>query len=249
MFYRFVSVAIVAFWLVMTTLLVRNEINPGGSRLREVPVIYVMWQLFVHGQKSNLRIYNGATPIGFVSMYPHVDEFTHARIMELNGTLVFDVGPDRKQRVSWETTLQLNEDFDVLASEYKIRLHEPGDLLAEVHSRADQPRVHVRLSSKGQVMEESDIPMNQSGVEGLAQKFGATGDVLGMLQQPVSKTKPVIRARQSSLRLDGDQRTETFLVSVEYNGQRYLECHFSPLGQALQANTLFGYTLRDEALP
>ena len=167
----------------------------------------------------------------------------------MNGTLLFDVGPNRKQRISWETVLQMGPTFEVESSEYRFRLHDPGDLIAEVKSSADQPLIHVRLSTKKEVIYERDIGLNQSGIEGLAQQFGATGDVLGILQQPASKVKPQIRARQSSLRLDNEQRTETFLVSVEYNGQKYLECHFSQLGQALKATTLFGYTLQDESLP
>jgi hypothetical protein len=255
MLYRLVSVAIVVFWLLMTTLLIRNEVNPGGSSLREVPVTHVFKQLFIHEQRSNLRIYNGGTPIGFVYMYPHVEKDTEARILELNGTLLLDVGPNKKQRISWETVFQMGPAFEVECSEYRIRLHDPGDLLAEVRSRADQPLVHARLSSKDGVV-EFDMPLNQSGIEGVAQRFGATGDVLTTLQQLLGgaqqsgpNTKPQIRARQSSLRLDNEQRTETFLVSVEYNGQKYLECHFSQLGQALKATTYFGYTLQDESLP
>jgi hypothetical protein len=248
MLYRLTSVTIIVFWIVMTTLLIRNEVSPNSSRLREIPVSHVLKQLFVHEQRSNLRIYNGSTPIGHVFMYPHVDKDTDARVLEFTGTLSFDVGPDRKQRLSWDTIVHMNSLFEVQSSDYRIRLHEPSDLLADIHVAAGEPLVHVRLTSRGQVIDERDISMNQSGIEGIAQQFGATGDVLGLLQQPTVKTQPAIRARLSSLRI-GDQPTETFLVSMEHNGQSYFECHFSQLGQALQAKTMFGYRLQDELLP
>jgi hypothetical protein len=252
MLYRITSFTIIVFWVVMTTLLIRNEVSPSTSRLREIPVSYVLKQLFGHEQRSNLRIYNGSTPIGHVFMYPHVDTETDARVLEVTGSLGFDVGPEQKQRISWDSVIRMNAAFDVQVSEYRVRLHEPSDLVADIRVAANQPLVHVRLSSRGKTIEERDIAMNQSGVEGIAQQFGATGDVLGLLQQGAvaakTQAEPVIRARLSSLRI-GDQRTETFLVSMEYNGQTYFECHFSQLGQALQAKTMFGYRLQDELLP
>jgi hypothetical protein len=224
-------------------------VNPDGSSLREIPVTHVLKHLFIHEQRSSLRIYNGSMPIGYLSMYPHIDPDSDARVLDLSGTLQFDLS-GRRQRVSWDTVLTMNPAFEVTESEYRIKMHEPADVFAEIHSRADRPLVHVRLTSKNVLMDERDIPLNQSGIEGLAQQFGATGDVLGLVQQPTTAMiRPVIHARQSSLRLGRDQRTETFLVTIEHNGQTYLECHFSQLGQALRAKTLFGYTLQDELLP
>jgi len=249
MLYRLVSITIVVFWGVMTALLVRNEINPGASSLREVPVSHVLKQLFTFEQRSNLRIFNGSTPIGHLFMYPHVDPETEARVLEFTGTLQFDVGPNRKQRVSWDAIFRMNSTFEMQESEYRIRMHDPGDLLAEIRTDARNPRLHVRLSSKDQIIQDMEIPLNRSGLEGVAQQFGATGDVLNMIQQPAAAKQPTIRARQSSIRLGHDQRTETFLVTIEQNGQTFIECHFSQLGQALKATSIFGYTLRDELLP
>src|SRR5262245_7266621 len=64
MIYRTAAALIVVFWLVMTTLLIRNEVNPEDSRLREVPVTHVLKLLYLHEQPSHLRIYAGGTPIG-----------------------------------------------------------------------------------------------------------------------------------------------------------------------------------------
>jgi len=187
-------------------------------------------------------------PIGYLSMYPHTDPDSGARVLDLSGTLQFDLS-GRRQRVSWDTVLTMNPAFEVTESEYRIKMHEPADVFAEIHSRADRPMVHVRFTKSG-LTNEWDMPLNQSGIEGVAQQFGATGDLLGLVQQPTTtRIQPVIRARHSSLRLGHDQRTETLLVTIEHNGQTYLECHFSQLGQALRAKTLFGYVLQDELLP
>ena len=87
--------------------------------------------------------------------------------------------------------------------------------------------------------------MDEAGFAGLMKQVGATGDVAGMLQQPAAKIQPVVRARLSSLKFRGEN-LETYLISVEHNGQVYLEGHFSQLGVVLQAKTLLGYTLRTE---
>ena len=42
MVYRFFAATIIVFWLTMTALLVRNEVAPDGSSMREVPVSHMV---------------------------------------------------------------------------------------------------------------------------------------------------------------------------------------------------------------
>ena len=98
-----------------------------------------------------------------------------------------------------------------------------------------------------------DVATNEAGVSDLAHQLGTGSEFLAILQQAKSQaraqSKPIIRARQSSIRYRGE-RTETYLVSIEQNGQTLIQCQFSQLGHVLQAKTLLGYTLQpDDLLP
>jgi hypothetical protein len=61
MIYRTVAALIVCFWILMTTLLIQNEVNPEDSRVREVPLTNVLKLLYLHEQASDLKIYAGGT--------------------------------------------------------------------------------------------------------------------------------------------------------------------------------------------
>jgi hypothetical protein len=53
------------------------------------------------------------------------------------------------------------------------------------------------------------------------------------------------KARLSSLPVHGGQM-DTYLVTVESNGQTLLECHVDQLGRIVHASTLLGYTFAPE---
>jgi len=55
-----------------------------------------------------------------------------------------------------------------------------------------------------------------------------------------------IKARQSTLAVPGG-RMDTYLVTMETNGQTLLECHVDQLGRIVQASTLLGYTLSPDS--
>ena len=251
MIYRTVAALIVCFWILMTTLLIQNEVNPEDSRVREVPLTNVLKLLYLHEQASDLKIYAGGTPIGHLRVHPHNEKNTTDRIMEFTGTIQLSV-PDRR-RISWDGTVRLSRDYEMRQADWGVTLHDPGFMRLEVQAKADLPTVHVTVKTKERVVQEADVAMNESGIADLAQQFGAGAEVLTMMRQArtqvETQAKPTIRARQSSIRYRGE-RTETYLVSIEQNGQTLIHCHFSQLGQVLQANTVLGYTLQpDDLLP
>src|SRR4030095_14893962 len=124
MIYRTVAALIVVFWLVMTTLLIRNEVNPEDSRVREVPLTHVFKLLYLHEQASDLRIYAGGTSIGHLRFHPRNDKETHDRLVEFTGTIQLQV-PDRR-RISWDGTLRMYPYSELMQSEWGVTLHDPG---------------------------------------------------------------------------------------------------------------------------
>lgn len=256
MIYRTVAALIVVFWLLMTTLLIRNEVNPEDSRVREVPLSHVLKILYLHQVDSHLRIYVGGTPIGHLSFKPKVDKETDVRTAEITGTVQLQM-PERR-RISWDGVLRMSPEYELLQTNWGLTLSDPGFLRLEVQAISGEPTAHITLRTKDSVtnqdriIQEMDIATNEAGLTDLVNRFGAGAEFIGVLQQAKTQantSKPVIRSRQSSIRYRGE-RTETYLVSIEQNGQTLIQCHFSQLGHVLQAKTLLGYTLQpDDYLP
>jgi len=249
MIYRTVAALIVVFWLVMTALLIRNETNPEDSRLREVPLTHVLKLLYLHEQPSHLRIYAGGTPIGHLSFQPRKDKETGDRVVEITCMIQLQI-PDR-HRISWDASLRMSPDYELLQSNWGLALQDPGTLRLEVQTQAGVPTAHVAIRTKDRVIQETDVALNESGLTDLARQFGAGTEYVAILQQAKvqaqAQAKPVIRARQSSIRYRGEL-TETYLVSVEQNGQTLIQCQVSQLGHVLQAKTFLGYTLQPDDL-
>jgi hypothetical protein len=252
MLYRFAAFVIVTFWLVMTSLLVLNEIHPEGSSVQQVPLPHVMKVLYLHEQPSDLRIYAGNTSIGYMRLHPHIDKETGDRLLEITGNLQMQLG-ESHSRIVCDGILTMSPAFDLKKTDWSIAMQDPGGLRLQIQTQATSPTAHLILRTKDQIIQESDVALNESGFSGVMQQFGATPEMLAMVDQAKTTAKaqapPVIRARQSSLRYRGE-RTDTYLVSIEQNGQTLIECHFSQLGQVLYAKTLLGYTLQpDDVIP
>jgi hypothetical protein len=247
MLYRSFAALIVAFWLVMTVLLIRNEIDPEDSRVREVPVAHVMKVLFLHQQRSSLRIYAGGAPMGHFMFEPKLERESGLRTLDFTGTMQMSTETQPRQRVSWDGTLWLDDALAVRQSGFRFTV-DPSVFQLEVKTRAEE-EAHVVIRAQGRTVFEKDLALTEAGLDGLARQYGADAQVSALLRQPAARTPPTVRARLSSLRLRGE-RTETYLVTVEQGGQTLFEAHFSQLGHLLSAKTLLGHTLLpDDFLP
>jgi|GEM_PF-1012365 len=249
---RIAAFVIVVFWFVMTLLLVRNEVSPEASRLREIPVSHVLKVLYLHEQPSDLNIFNGQSVIGNVRIQPRVDKERGTKLIDIAGEMRLNTSPNPKQnqkvRFTWIGMMEMTDQFEMLESRWSITMLEPSYLRLDIRTPEGAKAARYSLHTKGLEIGDGEIPMDQSGLDTMVQQFGMGGQFDSMIAEGRKQAQaPVaIRARQSSLRYHGE-RTETFLVTIEQNGQTMLEAHFSQLGQILEAKTLIGYTLRPES--
>lgn len=254
---RLAAFTIVIFWFVMTLLLVRNEISPEASRLREVPVAHVLKLLYLHEQPSDLTVYNGPTSIGHVRLHPRLDGNPNNRLLDLSGDLQLALSPSDRGRFNWLGHLEMTPEFAIRNSRWALTVLEPGYLRAEIETSERSKAAHYVLRTRDaiagsgrpadRVISEGDLPTDQAGLEGLAKQLNLGANLDALTKQGAAQGTPAFRARQSSLKWRGE-RTETYLVTVEQNGQQLIEAHISQLGQVLLARTALGYTLRSSDL-
>lgn len=247
MLHRLAAFAIVAFWFVMTLLLVRSEVSPEASRLREVPIGHVLKTLFLHEQPSDLSIFNGPAPIGNVRFHPRNTPGGHSRMLDITGELQLKLGDDQRTRVGWIGLLELTPAYALRSAKWTVTVLDPGYLRVEIDTPGDGTAGRFTVRSREGVIQEGDIPADRGALAGLAGQMELGANFAAIAKQGSETSPPIVRARQSSLHWRGE-KTETWLITIEQSGQTLIEAHVSQLGQVLHATTLLGYTLRSTDL-
>jgi hypothetical protein len=247
MLYRAAAITIVLFWITMTALLLRNELQPGDSALREVPFSHVAKLLFLHGQASDLNIYSDKLRLGHLRIQPQANTTTGARVIEYSGNLQF-IAPGQRRRIAWDGTVDMDKKLTMRRFTLGVSVHEPMDLRSEVTVLPAENVAHYELRSNTGTLERQDYTLDERGAREVLLQLGLNPSLLASAQKQRT-TPPRIKAQQSTLDIHGES-IDTYLVTIEHNGQTLLEFHVSQLGQILKATTLLGYTLTpDDVTP
>lgn len=241
MIYRATAAIVILFWLTMTVLLLRNEITPGDSALREVPVGHVVKLILHHQQRSDLNIISNKLRLGSLRIDPQIDKVSGARTISFSGTLRFPVPGGHRQPVAWSGEIEMNRELNVRQFRLGVTLHEPEKLRSEIVVRPGENLAEYELSSVNGVLERQSYSLDGDGARAVFQQFGID-PALFPADTLRSSAPPAITAQQSSLSIHGE-RMDTYRVTVESNGQTWLECHVNQLGQIVRATTLLGYVL------
>lgn len=239
--YRAVSILIVVFWLTMTALLLRHEVKPGDSALREVPAGHVVKLLLHHHQSSDLNIVSDKTRLGRLRIDPHIRPADGLRTIAFSGNLLFIIPGGERRRVAWDGEMEMNKELTIQRFRLGVTMHEPEKLRSEIVIRPAENVAHYELSSANGILERQDYSLDERGAQEVFRHLGLDPATLPLGKMQQAKP-PVVKAQQSSIEIHGE-RMDTYLVTVESNGQTWVECHVNQLGQVVRATTLLGYTL------
>src|SRR5205809_1906998 len=131
MTYRIVCILVVGFWLTMAGLLLKTELHPGKSRLREVRMEHVVKVLFDHEQQSDLTIYSERARLGHLRIYPHRDKETGQRLLDFDGNLQLRLPTLPKQRFSWNGVVEMDASLATQLFDVTFKMEEPISYSAE----------------------------------------------------------------------------------------------------------------------
>ena len=254
MIYRILSVAIISFWLVMTSLLIHLENHPDQSDLLDVPTAHVLKIMFAHQQISDLTITQAdGHALGNFMIHPKVNPATGAHSLLFSGGFSFTPpGSQKKQRLTWDGELFLdhaynNTGLDVAASlqdaPYHIRLHfDP-----------EKKQVTYELIMNGRTFKRATVPLTQEGVAGVVREELGIDPML-MQSMPMSLNgisggvgmgAPVISSKQTELKIH-KENVVAYLITIKTGETTAAEIYVSQLGQVLTAKTFLGYNLTTE---
>jgi hypothetical protein len=247
MFHRLIFFVVIAFWMIMTGLLIQTEVRPAKSRLLAVRPENVLKLIFHQEQASDLNIYNDRTRIGYLRIHPRIDKETGGKIVEFSGNLHLRIPSLDRQRFSWEGAVGMDADYKTQSVVAHFIVHEPANYRVQVFVDALAGQMRVTQHTNGRETGQT-FPLDENGAGELLSSLQIDPSLLKSVRN--TKTAPAeITAEKSSLQMHGE-RVETYLVRIEKNGQTWLEFHVDQLGQIATAKTLIGYTLAPyESLP
>ncbi len=241
---RFVSAAIVLFWLTMTTLLVRSELWPDHSQVRTVPVAHVAKLMWLHKQPSDLTIWSEGLRAGHFHIEPAIREVDEARLIKYSGNLQLRLPGARRQRVSWDGIADFGQTTELQSILIGLGLRDPSPMRAEITLDPATNLAHYRLTNNGVTLEDEEYTLDEAGLKKALEQLELDPAVFSAMRGS-SKSTAELTAHQGSLTLYG-QRIDTYVLALKQGGQTLLEAHVSQLGQVLHVKTLVGYTMAPE---
>lgn len=241
---RAAAVLIVAFWLVMTGLLIRLEISPDQSDMLSVPPSHVFKLMFTHEQVSELRIMDRSLPVGSLRLIPKNSADPDGRTLDFSGSLFVRL-PDsaKKQRIAWNGILSVDRAFDTRRLQLTLTLREPAcRLFIDLDPATKQVRYEIRQGDMP--LKNATVSDDEKGVAALLRdELGIDPGALENIRGSVSK--PVLTAKQTELKVRSE-KIVAYLLTLRQGETTVLEIYVSQLGQILLAKTLPGYTLSAE---
>ena len=245
---RFLSIAIVLFWLTMTTLLVRTEWWPNHSSLRSIPIEHVAKLMWLHEQASDLIVTNDGLRVGHLTLHPKIRASDGARVLEYSGNLQVKLPGSPRNRISWDGIAEFDAEFRLQSLLLGLGMKEPSLLRAEIFMKPAENLATYRLLNSGREIESQEFTLDEAGLKKVLAQVDLDPALYDTFRSS-SAAKPIVTAQQSGIKIHRE-RVDTSLIEVRQGGQTLLEAHISQLGQVLRMRTLVGYTLApDDLLP
>lgn len=238
--YRATYILIVLFWLTMTGLLLRNEIKPGDSALREVPPGHVVKLLLHHHQESKLNIVSDKMRLGQLLIEPKTRKEDGMRVIEFKGSALLLIPGGDRQKLAWDGEMEMDKELTIHRFRMGVTTHELERLRSEVVILPAENVAHYTLSAANGVLERQDYSLDEKGAHDVMRQLGVDPSMLPVGPLPQAKA-PVVKAHQSSIDVHGE-RMDTYQITVESNGQTLIECHVNQLGVVVKASTILGYS-------
>ena len=247
MLHRIFTGVIVCFWLVMTSQLIRLQVNPDRSDLLVVPPSHVFKLMFTHEQTSELDIVENGSPIGNISLNPKTDPALDKRSLDFSGSLLFHLpNTPKAQRVSWNGTWETDNSYKTSNLHLTLNLLPvvPHDPTFHLHLDFDPASEQVEYEYKegDQSVRKSTVTANIKGaISLLRDEFGV--DPSFLQNMPRNIEIPTLTAKQTAITVHAE-KTVVYLLTVKQGEIVVAEIYVSQLGQILAAKTIFGYTFR-----
>ena len=244
---RALSVLIIAFWLLMVGLLIRLQVFPEGSGVRNVPPDHVLGLMFLHRQPSDLSIYSGTNRrIGSLAIRPGRDKQTGERSLTFSGNVQLQLPGVPNQRIVWETQTRFDESLAPRSVRLRVSMRDP-DYQLSVSIDATTKNAQYELWSAEGPVDASTVTLTEDGIDELLERLGFDPAKLKALR--TGTTQPEILAKRSKFTIRGEE-VEAYRITIRQGEQALVDGYISQLGQIMLVKTSLGFRfVGDDLLP
>jgi hypothetical protein len=243
---------VLAFWLVMTVLLVRYTYFPEGSQFAEVPPRVVLKLFLEQGSKNNtMHVYHYDKKIGHSSIDAKAIRMIDARgreptahVLRMSGTLEKGVLKSVNEIVHWrlEARLKHMDQFEFLKGH--VLLQETG-YTAEFTWNAGDRSPKLSITRKGEAIVDPGM------VQGLLGQVMGGG--MALAGQPaiapgsISEDRVQMTTREGSLNIGGQKR-HGYTMEIGAMEQWRLKAFFTEAGELALVTLPDGYRLMEQVI-
>lgn len=245
---RLLAAAIVIFWLVMTTLLVRLEMNPAGSKMLDVPVAHVVKLMLERGQQSVLTIRENDVPAGTLMVRPSMAA-ADGGAFEFSGGMSLRLPLAGLQRITWSGTVTLDPALRARSFHLDLALRNPPCAI-RVDGEKATGVLSYEVRSADQPLASGTLPLDAAQAVKTLAAAGVDASGLAAFRQVLATRRgdAAWSAKQAVLPIRGE-RLEVYEIALQQDGTALADIFVSQLGQVLLVKTAFGCTLSAEGLP
>lgn len=243
---RISAAIIIAFWLVMTALLIRLEVHPESSRVLDVPVSHVVKMMLERGQQSLLTIMENGAPAGTLTLRPV--QSAEGGAFDFGGSMSLRLPMGTAQRVSWSGAVELDPALNTRGVHIDLALRSPAYRLMLDRRTAEQT-ITYEVRDATATLARGALPLDSG--QAAAALAGLGVDLTGVMALRKSlggDAAPIFTAKQAKLPVRSEN-IEVYQITMRQGGATMADIFISQLGQVLLVKTVFGYTLSAEGLP
>ncbi len=243
------TVCIIAFWAVMTGLLIQLAYFPAESRLAAESPVMVTERFLSRQLESSLDIWKGREIVGALWVEPRAvtpEERKRTNVLawvQTRGVLLlhFPGQPERRLRV--ESNLAMTREGEVKQSDLELRLDDIG--VGLVIHQAGEEMPQFRLSIGDQILLDSTDPnggdtQSQALLKLLLGAAGTTPMELGRGQSAAKAEAASARteARRGIISVSGTQFAG-YILKTQLGEGRDVTLHLSESGEIIQMKCSF----------
>jgi hypothetical protein len=245
MLYRFATIGIVGFWMVMMGMLLRLEMHPEETDIMNVPVSYVARMMFKHNQLSLLTVQDGDKAIGSVSLRPSVTG-TDGRSLDCSGSLSMQLPGDAPQRFNFHGVMDMDTALRVVDFYLDVHLKEPRYQLT-LRGAVASKRLEYEVHDGKYLIASEKLPMEASAIEPVVlRSLGLPENAMSALPAVADGiARPEVTARETQITMHGE-RLQVYEVMVNEGTTPVAQLYVTQAGQVILGKTSFGYTITME---
>ncbi len=256
MLFRIASVLIVAFWLVMSGLLVQLTYFPEESRLSKVDPEYVVGLFLRNEELSELQVYKDGQPVGDLQVQAKTqreeDRRSRAREVKFLATGEVELPNLPRQMLRWNGTLRLGADRSLEEIKVMVRFEEPDAQVAlKIHPKTRD--FSYEVTQDEQVVATSDSKDPQApGAAQMRMLLMAWGVNPESLENPEvaaaeQQRLTALSARHGQIDV-GEQRIHAYILTLTVLGGQEIKFYLTEAGELVRVTTSLGYEMLSEVL-